>query len=164
MPQPEAMKIIYEFFLFFLKCWHFQRSMQAQLTVWICVTPRVDWEEGCSGRKTLHGQCAVQRSIKWSRQKMKFQRASHYCSQACLHRSLHGLLQNRCDGSCWQHQIIATTFLSGKLRNMEQLWITVFKWYVLLEIAHWLKHTLWTITLSGVRKVLKGFWGNQYLK
>lgn len=55
-------------------------------------------------------------------------------------------------------------FCLAKLRNMEQLWITVFKWYVLLETAHWLKHTLWTITLSGVRKVLKGSWVNQYLK
>lgn len=57
-----------------------------------------------------------------------------------------------------------TPFCLAKLRNMEQLWIIVFKWYVLLETAHWLKHTLWTFTLSGVRKVLKGSWRNQYLK
>lgn len=56
-----------------------------------------------------------------------------------------------------------THFCLAKLRNTELPWSIIFKRYVLLETAHWLKHTLWTITLSGVRKVLKGSWRNQYL-
>lgn len=54
--------------------------------------------------RVFMGSVQAQRSMKWSSQKMKLQRASQPCSQACM-RLFMGLCT--CDGRARQHHIIA---------------------------------------------------------
>lgn len=101
VPQHGALKIIYEIFFNYSisrqACKHNWQVGYVSLPEWI---GKVAAQRG----RVFMGSVQAQRSMKWSSQKMKLQRASQACSQACT-RLFMGFCT--CDGPARQHHISA---------------------------------------------------------